>query len=79
MSWFTGILVFVVVWWVVIFAVLPWGIRVPDRQDDAGHAPSAPTNPRIWLKAIVTTAIAAVIWLGIYFLVESDWLSFRGP
>ena len=79
MNWFTGILVYVVVWWVVIFAVLPWGIRIPDRQEDTGHAPSAPANPRIWLKAIVTTGIAAVIWLGIYFLVESDWLSFRGP
>jgi predicted secreted protein len=78
MSWFTGILVYVIAWWVVLFAVLPWGIRVPDEQK-AGHASSAPSNPRLWLKAAVTTVIAAIIWLGIYYLVESDWLSFRAP
>jgi predicted secreted protein len=78
MSWFTGILVFVVTWWVVLFAVLPWGIRVPDQQEP-GHASSAPSNPRLWLKGAITTAIAAAIWLVIYFLVESDWLSFRAP
>jgi predicted secreted protein len=78
MNWFTGILVYVIVWWVVLFAVLPWGVRVPDVQD-AGHASSAPANPRLWLKAVVTTLVAAVIWLGVYFIVRSDWISFRGP
>ncbi|MEX1108074.1 MAG: DUF1467 family protein [Dongiaceae bacterium] len=79
MNWFTGVLVFVVIWWVVIFAVLPWGVRVPDRQDDSGHASSAPVNPRLWLKGLITTAISVAIWLGIYFLIQSDWMSFRGP
>ncbi|WP_431269336.1 DUF1467 family protein [Dankookia sp. P2] len=37
----------------------------------------APENPRLLRKALITTAISVVIWLGIYFLVESDWLSFR--
>ena len=29
MTWFSGIVVFVIVWWVVFFAVLPVGIRAP--------------------------------------------------
>lgn len=78
MSWFTGILVYVVTWWVVLFAVLPWGIHVPEQQEE-GHATSAPQRPRLWLKGAITTLIAAVIWVGIYFLVRSDWLSFRTP
>ena len=78
MTWFTGILVYLIVWWVVLFAVLPWGVRVPDKQEE-GHASSAPSNPRLWLKAGVTTLIATAIWLGIYFLIRSDWISFRGP
>ena len=36
-----------------------------------------PANPRLLLKAGITTLVAAVIWLGIYLVVESDWISFR--
>lgn len=78
MTWFTGIMVYIVTWWVVLFAVLPWGVRVPEKQE-TGHASSAPAQPKLWLKAAVTTVIATAIWLGLYFLIESDFLSFRAP
>lgn len=76
MSLATGIAVYVVVWWIVLFAVLPWGVRPPD-QPVRGHAESAPENPRLLLKAVVTTLIAGIVWFGIYALVQSDWISFR--
>ncbi|HEX6980520.1 MAG TPA: DUF1467 family protein [Alphaproteobacteria bacterium] len=76
MSLATGIAVYVVVWWIVLFAVLPWGVRSPD-QPVRGHAESAPENPRLLLKAVVTTLIAGIVWFGIYALVQSDWISFR--
>jgi predicted secreted protein len=76
MTLVTGIAVYVVVWWIVLFAVLPWGVRPPETLVP-GQADSAPENPRLWLKAGVTTLIAAVIWAGIYFVVQSDWISFR--
>lgn len=76
MTLVTGIAVFVVVWWIVLFAVLPWGVK-PAENPVPGQADSAPENPRLLLKAAVTTLIAAVIWLGIFLLVRSDWLSFR--
>src|SRR5437763_284104 len=38
----------------------------------------APRRPRLLLKAGITTAVAAVIWLGIYVLVREPWFSFRG-
>jgi predicted secreted protein len=77
MSWFTGIMVFVILWWLVFFAVLPFGVRVPD-QVEQGHATSAPSRPRLWLKAGVTTLIAAVLWAGAYWLITSNLLSFYG-
>ena len=76
MNWFTGILVFVMIWWVVLFAVLPWGIRVPDEQE-VGHASSAPSRPHLGRKALITTAIAVALWLVAYYLIESDLISFR--
>ena len=76
MGWATGLAVYVIVWWIVLFTVLPWGAEPPDRPE-IGHATSAPANPRMWMKAGVTTVIAAIVWLGIYWLVVSDIISFR--
>ena len=76
MTWMQGIVAYVVIWWVVIFAVLPFGIR-PTEEGDIGHAAGAPANPRLWFKAGVTTVVAAMLWLGLFLLVKSDWVSFR--
>lgn len=77
MNWVEGVVVYVLVWWVVVFAVLPFGIRAPDRLVP-GEAWGAPARPRLWLKAAITTVIAAAIWLVIFLVVRSDWISFRG-
>lgn len=77
MNWVEGIVVYVLVWWVVIFAVLPWGVK-PPTEFVPGQAESAPAHPRLWLKAGVTTLAAFVIWLAIWFIVRSHWIDFRG-
>lgn len=78
MNVWTGIAVYIVIWWVVIFMVLPWGVRPVGAEDIAkGHASSAPRQPRILTKMAVTTVIAALVWVGVYFLIESGALSFR--
>jgi len=77
MNWFTGLIVYVLVWWVTLFAVLPLWV-VPAEPGDLGHAAGAPKQPRLGRKALVTTLVAAVIWLVIYAIVRSPWLSFRG-
>ncbi len=78
MTWVQGIVAYVIIWWVVIFAVLPFGVR-PAPKDDPGHAAGAPADPRLWLKAGVTTLVAALIWLGFYAVAQSDLISFRAP
>lgn len=64
-----GIVAFVVIWTVVLFMVLPFGVRQPDVTE-SGHMPGAPENPRIGLKFAVTTGITAVIWIILYAAVE---------
>lgn len=78
MSVISGIVVYVIIWWVVFFAVLPWGVRIPDRTEP-GFATSAPERPRLGLKVAVTSGIAALLWVGAYFLISSDLISFRQP
>jgi predicted secreted protein len=78
MGWVTGIVVYVIVWWVTLFAVLPLWVTSAE-PDDPGYAAGAPQRPRMLLKMAITTAVSAVVWLGIYFLVMSPWFSFREP
>ncbi len=78
MTWVQGIVAYVIIWWVVIFAVLPFGVRALPK-DDPGHAAGAPADPRLCLQAGVTTIVAALIWLGFYAVVRADLISFRAP
>jgi predicted secreted protein len=78
MGWVTGVVVYFLVWWVTLFAVLPLWVTPPDR-DDPGYATGAPPRPRLLLKVTITTAASAIIWIAIYALVRSPWLSFREP
>jgi len=77
MKWFTAIMTYVIIWWTVLFAVLPWGNKPPE-QPGPGHATSAPEKPRLLVKFAVTTVISAVILAGVWWLVNSDLISFRG-
>ena len=75
MTWTGGIVLFVLIWWMVFFAVLPWGIR--RAGDEAlGHDAGAPTRARIVLKAVVTTGITLVLFGVAFWLVESKYVSF---
>lgn len=72
MSWVSGFAVYVIIWWTVIFAVLPFGVQpIAADQVSKGHAAGAPRRPRILLKVAVTSLVAAVLWLIVYWLFES--------
>ena len=76
MTSFTGVMVYVIIWFVVLFTVLPFGVRRPDHVED-GHDPGAPDKPMLWRKAAITTVIATALWVVAFFLIENDLLSFR--
>jgi predicted secreted protein len=77
MGWVTGAVVYVLTWWLVLFAILPLRVT-PTDPGETGYGTGAPKQPHLWWKIAVTSGIAAVIWLGVYALVKSPWLSFRG-
>ncbi len=78
MSWLSGIVVFVIVWWLVFFMTLPVGVRRAGEVE-RGNDPGAPERPRLGLKAAVTTAIAGVLTLLVFLLIDSDRFAFRRP
>ena len=76
----TAIAVYFLIWWVVLFAVLPWGVRAQGEDRPAGTDPGAPLVSRLALRLIWTTAIATVIFVGcaviyIYRLITLDGLA----
>ncbi|MFN7001634.1 MAG: DUF1467 family protein, partial [Elioraea tepidiphila] len=49
----------------------------PAGDPAAGGWRGTPVAARLGAKLIGTTVLASLIWLGIWALVESEWLSFR--
>lgn len=70
MSLVYGLAVYGIIWWVVLFAVLPWGNRTYGEVGDVilGQAESAPAKPRLLIKVLATSAIAFIVWSGFYVL-----------
>ena len=77
MGGYTGILVFGVTGWIVVFAVRPGGNNDPPEQVEQGHATSAPAKPKLLLKFLVTTIVTGVIWIAIDQAVRHGLVSFR--
>lgn len=65
----TGIVVYVMIWVVMLFLVLPWGVRIPNRIEQ-GHASSAPEKPYIGLKLLVTSVLSALFWVIAYVVLK---------
>ncbi len=80
MSLLSAFFIYLLVWWVVIFAVLPLGV---ERHDEAGkgYDAGAPKNANMKKKLVLTTVISAVIVLAMHILVElnvirwTEWFS----
>ena len=65
MSWTTAAAIYFVIWWVVLFAVLPFGVRShadAGTQAEPGHDPGAPVVPALGSKVIWTTVVATVLF-----------------
>ena len=73
MNWPIGIAIYLTVWWTILFAVLPWGVRSQHESDEMvpGTEPGAPVSPMLLKKAIVTSLVAAVVFAGIWWLTEN--------
>ena len=63
----TALAIYFLVWWLTLFAVLPFGIRSQHEEETTpGTDPGAPVLPRIVSKLIWTTLVSAAIFAGLY-------------
>jgi predicted secreted protein len=64
---------FCFIWWINFFIVLPIGIEI-EKKVEKGHADSAPKNPRMLHKILLTTLITLLLTIMIIYLVERGYL-----
>jgi predicted secreted protein len=63
-----GLALYFIIWWVVLFAVLPLGLRTQDEAGDVvpgtpGSAPAKPNFTRIFLTTtLAAVAVFALVW-----------------
>lgn len=60
MGWGSLLAIYFVVWWLMLFAVLPFGVRSQHESGEVapGTDPGAPVAPRLIVKAIWTSLVA---------------------
>lgn len=67
-----AVAIFLTIWFTVLFAVLPFGVRSQQEEGDivAGTDPGAPVAPRILAKALWTTLISAGVFAALVVFVR---------
>jgi predicted secreted protein len=63
-----AIAIYVLIWWVVLFAMLPIGVRTQAEEGEVspGTAESAPHRPRLLPKMLATTVVASLVFAAVY-------------
>jgi len=69
MTFSSGLLVYVMVWVVILFLILPWGVRLPEEAEQ-GHATSAPEKPYVGLKLLITSLLAGLVWMVAFLILQ---------
>ncbi len=74
-----SIVVFIIIWWLILFTILPIKIKSQNEKGSVveGTDPGAPTDPKIVFKLILTTIIASILFATTYVLVYFDILNVR--
>ena len=78
MSLASALAVYFIIWWLVLFLVLPFGIRNAHETGETveeGNEPGAPVNPRLVRKVVITTILATAVFAVFYLAVTRGWLN----
>jgi predicted secreted protein len=73
-----GVALYLMIWWVTLFAVLPFGVRTQSEAGDVvpGTPESAPVRPRLLKTFLVNTVLATLVFAVVWMAMESDWFGY---
>tara|TARA_A100000164_G_C21723001_1_gene683861 strand:+ start:630 stop:884 length:255 start_codon:yes stop_codon:yes gene_type:complete len=75
-----SIIIYVMIWWIVFFSILPIGIQSNKeifKDTLEGSDPGAPKNPKIAKKFLIATIITSILFIMIYYAVYLEFLNLR--
>ena len=75
-----SLIVYILIWWIVFFSILPVGIISSNKEFKEkidGNDPGAPKNPEIGKKFLITTLITTVLFSVIYYIVINGYFNLR--
>ncbi len=72
-----SLIIFVLIWWIIFFSLLPIDVDRKHKEMVEGIDKGSPENPKIIKKIIYTTIITSIIFIGIFMLVKYDYLNLR--
>jgi predicted secreted protein len=67
-----AIALYFIIWWIVLFAMLPIGVRTSEEvgeKTSPGHAESAPHLPNLLPKMVATTVVASILFAALYAVI----------
>lgn len=67
-----AIAIYVVIWWTVLFAMLPIGVRTSEEAGEKaspGTAESAPHLPNLLPKMVATTVVSSIVFAALYIII----------
>ncbi len=78
MAWISAVAIFFVIWWLVLFAMLPFSLRTQEEVDEVtfGTVPRAPGRPHMFRAVVRTTIVTALIFAVLYVLTRVYGFSF---
>ena len=70
-----SIILFLLIWWLLLFTVLPLNISdKAEKNVEGGNDTGAPSNPQIFKKFLITTIISIIIWSIMYIFLRDQGL-----
>jgi len=76
-----GIAIYIMTWWITLFAVLPIGVRTQGEDGEvvAGTPASAPVKPRLLRVIVINTVVATAAFMVVWAAFQYDWMGLRIP
>mgnify|MGYP001489100639 CR=1 FL=1 len=74
----TGLaIIYIMIWWIVFFVILPIDVNRKKLIKIDGEDAGSPENPRILKKFFYCTGITTIIFIIIYLLIKYEQLNLR--
>ena len=74
----TGLaIIFIIIWWIVFFSILPIDVNRDKNIKIEGEDPGSPENPKMLKKFFYCTVLTTVIFTIIYLLIKFEFFNLR--